>query len=278
MTGKSSDTNIVIVDSSGRIKGINTGRATITVTSQNGKTATCTVEVINDEIKVEEIVLTPIDNVIGTGNVTQIIAEIKPKNATNRELIWTSSNSEIATVDANGTVNGIKNGTVTITAKTKDGKIVASTTIIVSKDNAEFAVYDKDHTTLTWNGSNDINIFEKSLNTVNGKIAPESSNTYQFIVKNSTKYNLKYNIVFEESNPYHINMKYKLKKNDTYLIDHYVSASELNVSELLLNSNSNDTYYLEWKWVSSDNDTEIGKTANATYGLKIELKAESVND
>ena len=46
-------------------------------------------------------------------------------------------------------------------------------------------------------------------------IAPESSNTYQFVVKNGTEYNLKYKIDFIENNPYQINMKYKLKKNDT---------------------------------------------------------------
>ena len=109
-------------------------------------------------------------------------------------------------------------------------------------------------------------------------IAPESSNTYQFVVKNGTEYNLKYNISFNESNQYNINMKYKLKKNDTYIIDHYVSASELNVSEMLLDSKKNDTYYLEWKWISSDNDTAIGKTRDAKYSLKIDIKAESIND
>ena len=75
-----------------------------------------------------------------------------------------------------------------------------------------------------------------------------------------------------------INMKYKLKKNDTYLIDHYVKATELNIPEMLLNTNQNDTYYLEWKWISSSNDTEIGVMGNAKYGLKIEVKAESVNE
>ena len=70
-------------------------------------------------------------------------------------------------------------------------------------------------------------------------------------------------------------MKYKLKKNDTYLVDHYVSFDELNVSNQILNSKTNDTFYLEWKWISSDNDTEVGNI-QANYALKIEVKAESV--
>ena len=38
-----------------------------------------------------------------------------------------------------------------------------------------------------------------------------------------------------------------------------------------------DTYYLDWKWISSSNDMEIGTNPSASYGLQIEVKAESVN-
>ena len=109
-------------------------------------------------------------------------------------------------------------------------------------------------------------------------IAPESSNTYQFVVKNGTEYNLKYKIDFIENNPYQINMKYKLKKNDTYIIDHYVSANELNVEDAFLNTKTNDTYYLEWKWISSNNDTAIGLDPNSQYELKIYIEAESTDE
>ena len=279
LTWKSSDESIVTVDESGKIKGISVGTATITVTSSNGKTATCKVNVTEEAIEVQEIVLTPLEKTIGNGRTTQVIADIKPENATNRELVWTSSDPSVATVDANGVVKGIKDGIVTITAKTKDGKVVASTKIIIDENinDEKLSVFDDEHTPVTWDGANDLKIFEKTLYTVDGKIAPESSNTYQFVVRNNTKYNIKYDIDFIETNPYNINMKYKLKKNDTYLIDHYVSASELNINDMTLESSNNDTYYLEWKWVSSDNDTQIGTTANASYGLKIEIKAESTN-
>ena len=279
LTWKSSNESIVTVDESGKIKGISVGTATITVTSANGKTATCKVNVTEEAIEVQEIVLTPLEKTIGNGRTTQVIADILPENATNRELVWTSSDPSVATVDANGVVKGIRNGIVTITAKTKDGRVVASTKIIIDENinNEKLSVYDDEHTPVTWDGANDLKIFEKTLYTMDGKIAPESSNTYQFVVRNNTKYNIKYDIDFIETNPYNINMKYKLKKNDTYLIDHYVSASELNINDMTLDSSNNDTYYLEWKWVSSDNDTQIGKTENANYGLKIEIKAESTD-
>ena len=141
-------------------------------------------------------------------------------------------------------------------------------------DEGEITVFDKK---VTWEDTTELKIFSNSVYTMEGKISPEASNTYQFVVKNSTKYNLKYNIKFIENNSHNINMKYKLKKNDTYLVDHYVSYNELNISNQLLNSNSNDTYYLEWKWISSDNDNSVGEIG-ADYNLKIEVEAESIND
>ena len=80
----------------------------------------------------------------------------------------------------------------------------------------------------------EVKIFTNSMYKLEDRIAPESSNTYQFVVKNSTNYNIKYQIRFIENNPYSINMKYKLKKNDTYLIEEYVSASELNIADIII--------------------------------------------
>ena len=141
--------------------------------------------------------------------------------------------------------------------------------------NVKIEVFDED---ITWNGTKKAKIFTNSMYEIEDIIAPESENTYQFVVKNGTDINLFYSINFIETNPHNINMKYKLKKNDTYIIDHYVSANELKIDNYYLKGNKNDTYYLEWKWVSSDNDTKVGKTPNASYGLKIEVKAESANE
>lgn len=145
----------------------------------------------------------------------------------------------------------------------------------------DFYVSDKEK--VKWQDDIDLNIFEDStsISKVRGKIAPESKGTYKFIVNNGTQYNLKYSISFAETNQHNMNMKYKLKKGDTYLIDHYVPYNQLNIDDMLLNSNSSDTYYLEWKWdgENDDNDTQIGKNAkssNITYNLKISVEAESV--
>ena len=131
---------------------------------------------------------------------------------------------------------------------------------------------------ISWDGTTKARIFTNSMYEIDNIIAPESSNTYQFIVKNATNYKLNYGIKFKEKNNYNINMKYKLKRNNTYIVDHYVSYNELNISDIILNSKASDTYYLEWKWISSDNDTEIGKNPDSKYDLKIEVKAESIDD
>ena len=169
--------------------------------------------------------------------------------------------------------------TFEVTATTKDG--TTKTYIInVTKNNDEitedgFTV--KDSKNIYWSEATSVDIFENPLYDRGKIIAPESKNTYRFDINNKTDYKMKYQIEFIETNPYNINMKYKLKKNGTYLIDQYSSASELNLANIEIEINNSDTYDLEWHWISSSNDTEIGKNKNSSYSLKIDVKAESVN-
>lgn len=55
------------------------------------------------------------------GNSATLTATIKPSNATNKTVTWTSSNTSVAKV-SNGKVTGLKAGTATITAKSNNGK------------------------------------------------------------------------------------------------------------------------------------------------------------
>ena len=151
-----------------------------------------------------------------------------------------------------------------------------------SNTNLEDEFYVSDNKIVKWNDNTDLNIFtdSKKISKVNGKIAPESTGIYVFNVNNKTKYNLKYNISFNESNEYSINMKYKLKKGNTYLVDQYVSYDQLNINDMILNSNKTDIYSLEWKWVgdNDNNDSTIGMSAkdgDINYSLKINIEAES---
>lgn len=148
---------------------------------------------------------------------------------------------------------------------------------IKQEDNSIFVTDNK----LTWSNSTNLNIFEDTMYTATGKIAPGSTNTYKFVVKNNTKYNVDYNIKFIETNKYHINMKYRLKKGKTYVIgdsNSWVTYDALNLNNVSLTTSNSDTYYLEWKWFDSDNDNEIGKRKNVKYSLGINIEAKQNND
>jgi len=130
ITWKSSNTNIATVDTKGKVIGKANGTATITVTTVEGsKTATCTVTV---STPVTGVTIAPTTLNLNVGNSSTLTATIAPTNASNKNVTWASSNTNIATVDTNGKVIAIANGTTTITVTTNDGNKTASCTVIVS--------------------------------------------------------------------------------------------------------------------------------------------------
>ena len=65
------------------------------------------------------------------GSSVTLEATVAPVNATNQGVAWTSSNNDIATVDANGKVTGVGAGTATITVITADGAETDECTVTV---------------------------------------------------------------------------------------------------------------------------------------------------
>ena len=66
------------------------------------------------------------------GGSTKLTATVSPSNATNKGVVWSSNNTSVVTVDANGNVKGVKAGTATITVKTSDGGKTASCKVTVT--------------------------------------------------------------------------------------------------------------------------------------------------
>ena len=130
----SSNNSIVTVDSKGIIKGIKEGTADVTVeTVDSAKKAKITVTVVKPTIKVSGIKLNKGSTSIVVGNKETITATILPNDATNKSIVWSTSDKNIVTVDSNGEVKGIKEGTATITAKTNDGGKIATVKVTVTK-------------------------------------------------------------------------------------------------------------------------------------------------
>ena len=69
---------------------------------------------------------------VNVGKTVTVKATVTPANADNKTLVWTSSNTKIATV-SNGVVKGVKAGRVIITAKTTDGSNISATCTVTVK-------------------------------------------------------------------------------------------------------------------------------------------------
>ena len=126
-----------------------------------------------------------------------------------------------------------------------------------------------------------LNIFTNAAYKFTNKIAPGVSNVYHFVVHNSYHTNVKYYLQMYEESEYKINIKYRLKRKDEYVIGNdktWVDSNELITEFKNLNMGTSDNYSLEWKWFDDDeNDTIIGKNMNSEYKLNIRFFFEAVN-
>ena len=98
----------------------------------------------NEITPIIEITLDKTTLSIEKGKEATITANIKPQNATNKQLNWTSSNEAVATVE-NGVVTAVAVGTATITAAATDGSGVTATclvTVTISKEAAIAALQE----------------------------------------------------------------------------------------------------------------------------------------
>ena len=122
VTWTSSNPKAVKVTSKGKIKGLKAGEsAVITATTNTGKLkAKITVKV--NPISITKVKLNKSSATLSKGGTVTLKATITPSNATNQTLTWTSSNTKVAKVSADGKVTAVKNGTATITCKTSNGK------------------------------------------------------------------------------------------------------------------------------------------------------------
>lgn len=130
---KSSDTKIATISSSGQIKGVSSGTATITATDTKTKlTAKCTVKVIKTDYT--SITLSKTSNTLYVGKSFTLTATTKP--ASNGKVNFKSSNDSVAKVSDDGKVTAISAGTATITASDSTGFITAKCTVTVKEKDS----------------------------------------------------------------------------------------------------------------------------------------------
>ncbi|MEE1342019.1 MAG: Ig-like domain-containing protein, partial [Lachnospiraceae bacterium] len=115
----SSNPKVAKVDSKGKVTAVAGGKATIQAkTEDQGFLGFCTVTVIE---KVSKITLNHKSAYLSKGQKLTLKATVSNSTATNKKVVWTSSNKKVATVNSKGQVVAKGNGTTTIKVKATDG-------------------------------------------------------------------------------------------------------------------------------------------------------------
>ncbi len=133
-----SNSSVATINSNGVVTAKSEGTATIKVRTENDISATCKVTVKKKStpttVAVTSVTLNKTSLSITKGSTSKLTATVAPSNASNKTITWSSSNTSIVTVDKNGNVKGIKEGSATITAKSNNGK-TATCMVTVTKSS-----------------------------------------------------------------------------------------------------------------------------------------------
>ena len=151
----SSDSSVAAVSSSGTVTAVGSGRAVVTVTTDDGGfSAGCTVTVT---VPVTGVSLNKTRLTLRKGKSAALTATVSPSDATDKAVRWSSSDPDVVTVNSSGTVTAVASGgTAVITVTTHDGEFTASckvTTAIpvtgISLDKTSLALIQGDSAALT---------------------------------------------------------------------------------------------------------------------------------
>ena len=125
LTWTSSDETVATVSEEGVVTAVALGTATITATSGD-VSATCVVTV--EPVMASAVVLSETAKELTIGDTFTLTATVDPENTTDKTLVWTSSDEEVATV-VDGVVTAVAEGTATITVACGDATATCVVTV-----------------------------------------------------------------------------------------------------------------------------------------------------
>lgn len=139
LSWRCSDPSVAVVNG-GEVLGKKVGSCTLSVFDSRGvKHGECAVTV--QPILVKSVAVgTPVYN-LAVGQKTILDYSVSPVNATNKAVAWTSSNSQIASVTADGIVTAVGGGTVVIACTSQDGNAQGQININVSNTSGAGVQY-----------------------------------------------------------------------------------------------------------------------------------------
>ena len=173
ITWTSSDETVVSVDETGKITALKVGEATITAKANETVSAQCKVTVVAKTVAVDSISLDKTTANLNKGDTLELTATVKPDDATDKTVTWTSSDEKVVTVDEKGVVTAVGAGKAVVTAKAGSKTATCEITVTVpvasvtlnkneltlEKDGSEVltavvAPEDAADKTVTWSSSN----------------------------------------------------------------------------------------------------------------------------
>lgn len=125
VTWTSSDDDIATVNQYGEVVGQHGGVAVIECMTDDGGYNAYSIVTVDE--KVTDLVIDPEEYILGKGKTYKLTATISNTTASHKEVEWYSSDEDIVTVDQNGKIRGINNGTAIITAYALDGSDAEAT-------------------------------------------------------------------------------------------------------------------------------------------------------
>ena len=227
---ESDNTDVATVSSTGEVRAVGPGTTTITVSLKNGQLSdSCIVTVIKHDVEQIELNKSTIDLYIGDSEVLQ--ETIYPNNASYKDVTWSSSNSDVATVSDSGEIIALAKGTTVITVTTVDGNKTAECIVNVN------------YRPITASVNMGITYTSSSSGTVRGlsiKFTPTGGNgvfsTYKFKLYNSS---------------------------DTLLYE----SEEMTSNETILTGVGNGSYYVEYEITDSVGNVGTGRSSAYTISI-----------
>lgn len=188
---KSTNTNIAKVNSNGVVKALKRGTCYVIAVAKDGsrKSAKCKVTVRQLVTKLSYNKKTQKAEVYKNKTI-KFAVTVAPSNANNKGLTYSSSNKKVATVNSKGVVKGIKAGTVTITAKAKDGSRKAVKLTVKVKnppisDNTKLTIKQLKSKSIVKRHCDMLNNYFKSCGAT---IEPRLKGQHQWYVEDTSNY------------------------------------------------------------------------------------------
>ena len=170
----SSNTDVATISSEGIVTAKGAGTTIITATTNNGKTAKCTITV---EQPVTAIALSDATTSLWVGKTKTLTATVTPTTSSNTAVNWSSSDNNVATVSSKGVITAKSKGTCTITCTAADGYGAKSTCeVTVKQQVTEIALSET--TASLWVGE---------TNTIKATATPTTANNTNVSWSSSNK-------------------------------------------------------------------------------------------